>query len=398
MSRRRKRKKQWNKDNKVDQKTNVPSSPERKDSKTPEVPESQHSASSQPPAPSESIPSPKKPPAPALDEIDELDDDFEESGQLNTEEKISLPSPEDKKEIRTIRRTNETSSTDEQAQEALKENVPQKRQHLNRTAEKLSKQTDELGTLDDEELEELEARTPPIKSTPPTPQAEKPAATEQIPEPKSTTKTPDEPVEQISLKDLGKKALNSLSILEQVALGALILILVIAAIWSSMIVSSRIPNTVIASKLKFPLKGESVVIASLDTYWRSPIREGDELDKGVPDSIKIIPEVKLTLDPSSRSKSLRFIFRDEEGRFAGDSSTVRMSGAKFSVSDDVTAITKGNNATIRSTTGFQHEGELISYIADETFKWDLVILESQDGENYVEFMTIPISSNRKDKS
>ena len=216
--------------------------------------------------------------------------------------------------------------------------------------------------------------------------------------PEATEEVIENDSEVRSVRSTIQNALGSLSIVEQASIGLLTVILIVAGFWSASVVSARIPNTVIASKLKYPLKGDSVVIASYDSYWRSPIREGEKVDEGVSESIEIIPEIKITLAPDSKAKALRFLFRDEEGRYVGDSSTVRISGSKFLPSENVTSITQGKSALIRSTTGFEHEGELISYLADEKFQWEVVILESKDGLKFTEFMAIPISANRKDNS
>lgn len=331
----------------------------------------------------------------------ELDNSFDDDFTPNIESTVSLPSGDNKKEMRPLRRessspaveqTNETEEKEERTKKSDSASQPPKRQPMREVAQAKTLVQDDLGHLEDDFDDSTDA-TPPseeeakAKSTDPAD-----ALSESSSEGVATLPL------SVSIRKLATKALSSLSLLEQAALGLLVLTLLIAGIWSTSILFSQIPNTIIASKLKYPLKGDSLVVESLESYWRSPIREGANIDEGVSETIEIIPEVKLTLHPQSSAKALRFLFRDEEGRFVGDSSTVRISGAKFLPSDSVTASTNGATTIVRSTTGFQHEGELISYLADDTFQWEIVILESKDGEEFTEFMAIPISANRNDKS
>lgn len=337
------------------------------------------------------------------DELHDLGDDFEDESPSQSDTSISLPSGENKKELRTIRRAEQTAaSKDHKSEDELAESP--RKHRLRKTSEIATSQKDELGSLDELQDESPSSAVDDLPKAPlPEPKPESEPELQSDSEPVAVADiSPDSPPSKDSppnsAKDWVKSRLTSLSLVEQASLGILITILLVAGIWSTNVVSARIPNTVIASKLKFPLKGESVVIADLESYWRSPIREGKEVDEGVSESIAIIPEIKVTLHPDSEAKALRFLFRDEEGRYVGDSSTVLISGANFAPAEDVTATTKGKVAIIRSTTGFQHEGELISYLADENFQWEVVILESKDGEKYTEFMAIPISANRNDKS
>ena len=355
-----------------------------------------------------------------VDELEiELGDEFLEEKPSAHEKQSPLPSMGNKREPRTLKRSEAAPDAPAGSELPTKseEPTPRKKHRITQSAIEPTRSRDEFENLDeipvskaeleleeipiqkDELLEKIEEKTPNLDIA----DVIAPEIESSVPEPlPEETPTPSpaakSPLEESSLSSIFKRKLGSLALYEKASLGMLLVILVAAAIWSSSVVSARIPNTVIASKLKYPLAGDSAVLASFDSYWRSPIREGDNIDEGVPESIELIPLVKVSLDPKSKAKSLRFLFRDEEGRYVGDSSTVRISGTKFLPSENVTAVTEGNTATIRSTTGFELAGELISYLADENFQWEVVILESKDGVNYTEFMAIPISANRKDNS
>lgn len=436
MSRRRKRKKE----NQIDDETKGPSGSHAQSSRETAAPSPQPSeespARSGPatePAQKRSSTEPENPssdpseiPAPKVRKNNrsvqpdlelEPDDSFDEAPSSPSTPKTSLPTGEDKKEMRPITQSKSSQPTEpalEASEEAASESPELPRREKNpiniREISRSPRQPEEeIGSLD-EEPEKEPSPKPPAKTAPSSlvtdaPPAQKNVIAEQAqPLAKTTTAAstepapiaPDTPAEKASLRSLAAKVFGSLSLLERASLGLLATILLIAAIWSTTILSASIPNTVIASKLKYPLKGESVVIEKVESYWRSPRREGEQTDEGVSLSIEVIPEVRVTLDPQSKAKALRFLFRDEDQRLVGDSSTVQMSGGKFLPTNDVTASTKQNVAIVRSTSGFQHEGELISYLADDQFQWEIVILESLDGREFIEFMAIPISATRKD--
>ncbi|GHC65984.1 hypothetical protein [Roseibacillus persicicus] len=365
---------------------------------------------------SESAPEPSTPAPASTSEVNELDlelsDDFDDAPAEETEVKSTLPTSASKTNLREIRRaelppSDEPNPPHQAGASAQEEKAPAKIGRMRRSVDMAIQKPDRLGELDEDDLTLEPEPSPttepePARSDEPSLEPVADQSTPEKPSPSEPTLPETSPPRGSNQKDysslitMGKDALGSLSILEQASLGLLFVTLLAGAIWSSSVVAARIPNTVIVSKLKYPLKGESVVIAELDSYWRSPIREGDDTDEGVSESIEIIPEIQITIAPESTAKALRFLFRDEEGNYVGDSSTVELSGGNFLPASDVTTSTQGNVATIHSTTGFQHEGELISYLADEKFQWEFVILESKDGREYNEFMAIPISARRKD--
>lgn len=404
MSRRRKRKKERASEEGAEQKreplteSSFPA-PETLPDLSPESSE----APEEPPAPETAIPAATETAQTLLDELDlELSDDFGDDPRTISEAKPTLPSGDSKVSMREMRKPVEEQEDEARTRVKASEETPSKHQRMRKSADLTIDAPDALGDLEDDPLEREpipEKEGAPVVSQesaqesalPPVDEPPAPAAT--IPQ-KNDSEA--EPKPQTPLLQRVKDTLGSLSMLEQASLGLLFVTLIAGAIWSSSVVAARIPNTVIASKLKYPLRGESVIIANLESYWRSPIREGDQADEGVSQSIEIIPEIRITVAPDSKAKSLRFLFRDEEGDFVGDSSTVRLSGGKFLPATDVTTTTNGNVATIHSTTGFQHEGELISYLADDKFQWEFVILESKDGREYREFMAIPISARRND--
>lgn len=435
MSRRRKRKKATRNPSE-DLPESVTDSPANQSTQLPHQDPSEESKS-----PSDDLVEKELPP---LDQDEGLNpelDDYFETDTTPAERQIDLPTADEKIGMRSMHTngleekegvslTNEEDPKDRIAKISNKRERMWNSQPIEVKADDLGEfgELEELSDLDDAPSSAAEETTASEKTVPPAGQSEKEKLAKKAspkkpieaysesksPETKRTgpeteeespSKLADEPAPQSPPKPspagepLGtrlKQGLRSLSLVEKVAIGLVTVVLTVAAIWSITEVSARIPNTVEASKLKFPLKGDYTALANLETYWRSPIREGADADEGVSETVKLIPEIVVTLDPKSQAKALRFLFQDENGRYSGDASTVKISGANFLPSDSQTADTKGASATVRATTGFQHEGEIISYLADDQFQWELIIFESKDGRTYQEFISVPISAIRKD--
>lgn len=364
---------------------------------------------------------PKDPELPAgpIDELDiDLPDLFDEgasSPTLNSD--FELPTALEKKVLRAHRKV--TTLREERSEERLQDPTKRRAQR----APKLD--SDELGDLDEEpavstrageaisdrrdtaatsELtSEVVDHQEPILATPSAAQDQvapdqdrSPAEDPLIESPAATPQSTGESLEAFSWKSMFLNQIKALSLVERISIALLAAILLVAGIWASSAVAARVPENADSSRLKFPLKGKSVVLATFDSYWRSPIREGENSDDGVSKSIELIPSAVITLDPNSKAKSLRFLFRDETGTYVGDSTTVQTSGGKFLPNDDTTTRINGNQATISATTGFINRGEIISYLSDDNFQWNFVVFESSDGEKFTELASIPISAKRKD--
>lgn len=339
----------------------------------------------------------------------ELPDLFDEGAPAQLESDLQLPTASDKKELRSQRKLLVRDQSSEDA--SLRERLAKRSRRSQRLA------SDELGELDDL----LDTTTPspaampekrPLDEASEETIAENPASDDLLPEkelkPESEVTAEATIAEAVappeeselplgpSLKSLLCSTLKELSNLEKASVGLLVAILSIAGIWATSAVVARVPDTLTNSKLKFPLQGQSVVLADFDSYWRTPIREGARKDEGVSQAIELIPSAVVTLDAGSKARALRFLFRDESGTYVGDSTTIDASGDKFIPGDNPNAVISGNKAIVSATTGFLNRGEIISYLSDETFRWELVIFESSDGEEFSELIALPISAKRKD--
>ncbi|MEM9079316.1 MAG: hypothetical protein AAGC74_01340 [Verrucomicrobiota bacterium] len=187
--------------------------------------------------------------------------------------------------------------------------------------------------------------------------------------------------------------LKKLTAIETVSLSLLVIFLFSIGMWAATAGLNLLPEKNDHSQIRFPFKGHHVEFKSLKTYWRDARHDGPEADEGVSNEIALIPVAKLEITPKSTDGRLRFLFRDETGAYVGDTTTLRHSGGKFTTTTEPTAETDGSKLTLRATTGFERTGELISYLADPTFRWHLVVLEEKEGKFY-EILAYPISTNR----
>lgn len=147
-------------------------------------------------------------------------------------------------------------------------------------------------------------------------------------------------------------------------------------------------NTSTPDNVDFPVKGESVVIRKIDTYWRKPDRE---VDLGVRLKAKFIPAAEVQLK-SSNSGSLRFFFENPQGERIGDPVTLAFSGGSFDKSG-------GESAHFHSTSGFEDVGAYNDYLTEKVHFWYLVVLEGPglhaEGSDYKKLLRIRISPKRR---
>ena len=327
-----------------------------------------------------------------------------DSGELESSDK--LPTSAQKREPRSLR-TNQSSEEEQSS-------TPRRERLKKSTPRRPIQPKDELDTLDEEpvHLEQVDPLGAPIDKTSLT--AEVDAFAEPLDD-QSIESLKDEIASQsenliseelpqkdssdkitLSWNELFQSKLSTLSLFEKGSLAALFLLLIISSFWITSVVTAQIPAFETSAKVKLPHKSELLSITNIETYWRAPVREGESRDVGVSSNISLIPVARLALGPETKAQSIRLLFRDENGEFVGDPSTLRLSADQFQATKEPNAKIKKNEVTVNSTSGFLHEGEIISYLSDTNFEWQLVVFESQDGQNYQELLSIPISANRKD--
>jgi len=311
------------------------------------------------------------------------DSDFLDDDELESSDK--LPTSAQKREPRSLR-TNQSSEEEQSStprRERLKKSTPRRPiQPKDELKTSLTAEVDAFAEpLDDQSIESLKDE---IAS-----QSEN-LIPEELPQEDSSDKI------TLSWNELFQSKLSALSLFEKGSLAALFLLLIISSFWITSVVTAQIPAFETSAKVKLPHKSELLSITDIETYWRAPVREGESRDIGVSSNISLIPVARLALGPETKAQSIRLLFRDENGEFVGDPSTLRLSADQFQATKEPNAKIKKNEVTVNSTSGFLHEGEIISYLSDTNFEWQLVVFESQDGQNYQELLSIPISANRKD--
>jgi len=147
-------------------------------------------------------------------------------------------------------------------------------------------------------------------------------------------------------------------------------------------------NTSTKSAVDFPVRGESLVISKIETYWR---KVDQEEDIGVQLNINFIPAAQITLK-SSDVGSLRFFFENPKGDIVGDSVTLSFSGGVFSD-------TGKDTADIHSTGGFADLGDYNDYLTEQVHFWSLVVKEGAgtqpEGKDFNEIVRIRVSPKRR---
>ncbi len=152
---------------------------------------------------------------------------------------------------------------------------------------------------------------------------------------------------------------TNLTMLEKTSMIAIVVALITTAALTILHFNKEIPvDTEIAEKISLPVEGEILSISAFETYWRKPITQGEKPDI-VRGGVKLIPTIKI--QASGKSGAIRVFFRDGEGDFVGDSTTI--------------TISKNETLTISATDGFTDMSMHASYRTGQTPRWIIQILE-----------------------
>ncbi|MGL4399583.1 MAG: hypothetical protein ACRCXD_06920 [Luteolibacter sp.] len=174
-----------------------------------------------------------------------------------------------------------------------------------------------------------------------------------------------------------------LSKVERIGLGALCLMLLVGAVVVFIHSIHRLPaGTERLTAGDFPVKGSHVTIQSADSFWRAPITEGKNAEtfrRGT----QLLPVIELT--SSGNAGAIRVIFRDQDGRGAGDVLTQ--------------AIQPGVPIQIAATAGFEDVGMHAAYRAGQTEAWTVEVLEASSetaaNSDFKKLFEIDISTDRR---
>lgn len=155
------------------------------------------------------------------------------------------------------------------------------------------------------------------------------------------------------------KIFTKLTKLEKTSMIAIVVALITTAALTILHFYKEIPvGSEIAEKISLPVEGEIISVSAFETYWRKPITQGETPDI-VRGGVILIPTIKI--QASGKSGAIRVFFRDGEGDFVGDSTTL--------------IISKNETLTISATDGFTDKSMHASYRTGQTSRWIIQILE-----------------------
>jgi hypothetical protein len=180
---------------------------------------------------------------------------------------------------------------------------------------------------------------------------------------------------------------------EVIGIASFAVVVMIAAVWVVSHFFSQLSFTRDSdSKPNYPLKGELARVASGTTYWREPVRSGENRDVARREVI-LIPVLELSLDPEhSGGGALRVIFRNSEGQPLGDPITRSFGAGRFEASGSPTV-------TFAATDGFTADGDFQAYRTGKGKLWTADVLEGPPGgspsSTFKKLSSIPIFPDRR---
>lgn len=177
---------------------------------------------------------------------------------------------------------------------------------------------------------------------------------------------------------------------EWIGLGLLGVACLGVAIWWIVGLFSSITTTRMGDdEPDFPVKGSLIEVRTADTFWRKPIRGGENADVARADVVQI-PVAEVTLDGQSNGV-LRAIFRDDQGEFVGDSITRSFTTGHFDLTGSATA-------QFPATSGFTEDAAFNAYRVGGD-RWTVEVFEGPSenapGSEFKLLFKAPISSLRR---
>ena len=168
-----------------------------------------------------------------------------------------------------------------------------------------------------------------------------------------------------------RKEATTVSTVEKISLIAVIACLVGAFAWGISFFYRDAPEGELVKFIEdFPIKGEDVTIETVETWWRKPVRSGDETDVGVVIDSNLIPCARIKLSEGA-STTLQVSFRDGDQNLIGDTINLSVVNGKFSRNDS-------DEIVINSTSGFNNPSRIHAYANEDIAPWSLAIIESNN--------------------
>lgn len=247
---------------------------------------------------------------------------------------------------------------------------------------------------DDLELEKIPKADPVPPSPGPIPTEEDldlpPADLElEAPVPASSAPAPEPAPEQKKVRvSSSSSESRPTSMLEKVSLALLVTIFAGVGYWGVTAFYDSAPNgEPMEFKEDFPAQGEQVTISSVETWWREPVRTGDDPDVGVVLGANLIPCAKIQLVESG-STTIQVSFRNGDDKLIGDTVNLTVENGKF---------TKSNSAEIdvHATSGFGEPTMMNAYVNEDIAPWSVAIVE-EGGRSEDPLVRARIEANRKE--
>ncbi len=167
-----------------------------------------------------------------------------------------------------------------------------------------------------------------------------------------------------------KKETTPTTMIEKISLVILLGCIIGALGWGISIFLSEAPQgEVVPFKDDFPAKGENITISSVETWWKKPIRKGENADVGIVLDANLVPCAKITLSDGG-SSALRVSFRNGDKELIGDTINLTVTDGKFARSGS-------NTVEIYSTSGFYNASKIHAYTNGDIDPWSIII--SEDG-------------------
>ncbi|MDF1710954.1 MAG: hypothetical protein P1U90_01875 [Akkermansiaceae bacterium] len=178
------------------------------------------------------------------------------------------------------------------------------------------------------------------------------------------------------------------TMVEKTFIGVLLASLLGVAIWGVAAYLDTAPNGELTEyKEDFPIQSESVTVENIETWWREPVRDGEDADIGVVVEARLIPCASIKISDSSTT-NLQVSFRDGENKLIGDIINLSVRDGQFEKNNS-------NEISVNATAGFNNPTTINPYINRDIEPWTLAIVESGTSDEPI--VKTRIEANRKEK-
>ncbi len=183
---------------------------------------------------------------------------------------------------------------------------------------------------------------------------------------------PDDKATAVITSEKEQKSGSDTSLIEKISIAAVLMIFAAAIFWGLSAFFKNSPEGELVTFVdEFPLKGSAVTVQEVETWWREPIRTGDNADYGVVAESNLIPCARLKISDAN-STVLRVTFRNGKKELIGDPTSLVVNNGTFEKSGT-------DEIVIHSTSGFENPSGLNAYTNGDIDPWTVVIIEGSEG-------------------